>query len=75
MPPAPRRADLRCSARSCRSQASSALLWNNPKLHTTERLKVWLACEEHVVPLSEFLSIRGFLRDTVTVEELTDAHG
>ncbi|MDQ2757107.1 MAG: hypothetical protein M3Y71_11165 [Actinomycetota bacterium] len=67
--------DLRCSARACRSPASSALLWNNPRLHTAERRKVWLACDEHVVSLGEFLSLRGFLRDTVPVEALTDAHG
>ncbi len=75
MTPVLPRTDLRCSARSCRSTATSALRWNNPRLHTAERLKVWLACGEHVVSLGEFLSIRGFLRDTVPVEDLTDAHG
>jgi hypothetical protein len=39
------------------------LLWNNPKIHTPERRKTWLACDDHKVSLSEFLSARGFLRE------------
>lgn len=57
--------DLRCSAKGCREPATWAHLWNNPRLHTADRRKVWLACEEHRDSLGEFLSIRGFLRDTV----------
>jgi hypothetical protein len=57
--------DLRCSAKGCRAPATWAHLWNNPRLHTADRRKVWLACEEHRDSLGEFLSIRGFLRDTV----------
>lgn len=70
MTSAPHATELRCSARACRSDATSALLWNNPRLHTVERRKVWLACPDHVVSLGEFLSLRGFLRDTVPVEAL-----
>ncbi len=68
-------AALRCSAKGCRQEAGQALLWNNPKLHTGERRKVWLACADHVGTLGDFLSVRGFLRDTIDVAELTDAHG
>jgi hypothetical protein len=39
------------------------LRWNNPKLHTPERRKSWLACPEHDEHLSRFLSARGFLRE------------
>jgi hypothetical protein len=46
------------------------LLWNNPKLHTAERRKVWLACQDHRADLESFLRSRGFLRDTVPVEEI-----
>ena len=67
--------DLVCSAKGCRRAATRALLWNNPTLHTHDRLKVWLACADHEVSLGEFLSLRGFLKDTVDVGELTDAHG
>ncbi len=59
-----------CSAKACRQPATWALLWNNPKLHTPERRKVWLGCAEHRVTLGEFLSLRGFLRDTVPVDEI-----
>jgi hypothetical protein len=63
----------RCSAKGCRADAAYGLLWNNPKLHTPERRKTWLACEEHADPLSDFLSVRGFLKDAVPVSELNDA--
>jgi hypothetical protein len=55
--------DLRCSAKGCRRPASYALRWNNPKLHSPERRKTWLACDDHRESLSEFLDLRGFLRD------------
>ena len=60
----------RCSARGCRADAAYGLLWNNPKLHTLDRRKTWLACEDHRVSLSDFLSMRGFLKDTVPVSQL-----
>jgi hypothetical protein len=68
-------ADLVCSAKGCRREATRALLWNNPTLHTAARRKVWLACPEHETSLGEFLRVRGFLRDTIDVGQLTDAHG
>jgi hypothetical protein len=58
---------LTCSAKGCRNGATWSLLWNNPRLHTPERRKSWLACDEHRSTLSDFLSARGFLR---TVEAL-----
>jgi hypothetical protein len=59
-----------CSAKGCRADAAYGLLWNNPKLHTPDRRKTWLACEEHADSLSSFLSVRGFLKDAVPVSEL-----
>ena len=59
----PDEAEPTCSARGCRAEASWALLWNNPRLHTPERRKTWLACDEHRDSLSEFLKARSFLRD------------
>ena len=64
-----------CSAKGCRVNAAYGLLWNNPKLHAPERRKTWLACENHADPLSDFLSKRGFLKDAVPVDELTDEMG
>ncbi len=52
-----------CSAKGCEQSAVWALRWNNPKLHTPDRRKVWLACAEHLDWLSSFLSARGFLRE------------
>jgi len=52
-----------CSAKRCRESARWALRWNNPKLHTDDRRKTWVACDAHRAHLSEFLSARGFLRD------------
>ncbi|KUH37165.1 MULTISPECIES: hypothetical protein [Streptomyces] len=56
-----------CSAKGCRAAAVWVLAWNNPKLHTPERRKTWLACEEHREHLSQFLGVRGFLKDVVTL--------
>ncbi|HEX8498263.1 MAG TPA: hypothetical protein VF661_13780 [Actinomycetales bacterium] len=63
-------AELICSARGCRARATWGLRWNNPTLHTPERRKTWLACEEHLEPLTGFLSMRSFLRETVPVDQL-----
>ncbi|HEY3535556.1 MAG TPA: hypothetical protein VGK60_08325 [Pedococcus sp.] len=67
--------DLVCSAKGCRRPAAWAHLWNNPKLHTPERRKVWLACEEHRTSLGEFLSLRGFLKDTVPASQVPPTAG
>ncbi|WP_106537696.1 hypothetical protein [Haloactinopolyspora alba] len=50
-----------CSAKGCRATAEYAVVWNNPKVHTPEREKVWAACGEHRQFLADFLEIRGFL--------------
>ncbi|NNM44882.1 hypothetical protein [Knoellia koreensis] len=63
-------ADLVCSAKGCRQAATWALLWNNPELHTPDRRKVWLACDTHRETLGDFLSVRGFLKDTVPSDEI-----
>jgi len=55
---------LICSAKGCSAPAEFELRWNNPKLHTPERRKVWLACAAHRPTLGEFLGARGFLRET-----------
>lgn len=62
--------ELICSAKGCREQAAWGLLWNNPKLHTPERRKVWLACDEHREHLEQFLASRSFWKQTVAVAEL-----
>ncbi|MBS41934.1 MAG: acetone carboxylase [Nocardioides sp.] len=53
-----------CSSKGCRTPAAWQLRWNNPRLHTPDRRKVWLACDEHRDSLSQFLGARGFLKET-----------
>ena len=52
-----------CSGKGCQNAATWELLWNNPKLHTPDRRKVWLACDEHRQSLADFLSARQFLKE------------
>ncbi|HEY7722800.1 MAG TPA: hypothetical protein VIB11_13265 [Pedococcus sp.] len=66
---------LVCSAKGCRQTATWAHLWNNPKLHTPDRRKVWLACDEHRTSLGEFLSVRGFLAETVPADAIPAGAG
>lgn len=61
---------LICSRKACHQDALWALRWNNPKLHTPERRKTWLACEEHKETLAGYLSARSFLVETIPVEDL-----
>ena len=51
-----------CSRRGCSSPAVWALRWNNPRIHSPQRRKTWLACDEHREHLADFLGQRGFLR-------------
>ena len=51
-----------CSARGCQAAATWAVVWNNPRLHTPEREKVWVACSEHKQPLADYLAARSLLR-------------
>lgn len=50
-----------CSAKGCQQTALYTMVWNNPKVHTPEREKTWLACEQHRDWLSSFLEKREFL--------------
>lgn len=54
-----------CSAKGCTAPATWELRWNNPKLHTPERRKTWLACDQHKDSLGDFLGARRFLREVV----------
>lgn len=57
-----------CSAKRCGEPALWALHWNNPKLHSPDRRKTWLACGQHRGYLGEFLDHRGFLREVTPIE-------
>lgn len=52
-----------CSRAGCREQASWRIGWRNPRIHTADREKVWLACDDHCEFLREFLAARNFPLD------------
>ena len=60
---------LVCSARGCRADGVWIVRWNNPKIHTPERRKEWLACQSHRADLERVLSLRGFWRETVPLTD------
>lgn len=68
-------ADVVCSAKACRAVATAAVVWRNPRLHTPERRKVWVACAEHTETLRTFVDLRGFLIEVVPVDRLGPGDG
>jgi len=59
-----------CSAKGCRAEATWVLAWNNPKLHPPDRRKTWATCDTHRESLAQFLTQRGFLRETQPIPRL-----
>ncbi|HEU5223787.1 MAG TPA: hypothetical protein VFU07_08940 [Candidatus Lumbricidophila sp.] len=58
----------RCSRAGCLHTAAWRIDWRNPKIHTGDRFKTWLACDAHVDYLREFLAARSF---PLTVSAMT----
>ena len=52
---------VQCSAKGCRADAAYVIVWNNPKIHTPDREKTWVACPDHRQSLADHLDVRGFL--------------
>ena len=50
----------RCSRAGCTREALWAVNWRNPRIHGADRVKVWLACDEHVEFLRDYLATRDF---------------
>ncbi|GAA4481890.1 hypothetical protein [Microbacterium panaciterrae] len=50
----------KCSRAGCRAPATYRIVWRNPRIHGPERQKVWLACDEHLAFLRDYLSARDF---------------
>lgn len=59
---------LTCSRAGCSLTAGWRIEWRNPKIHAADRVKVWLACDEHRDYLENFLASRDF---PVNVVELS----
>ncbi|MBB2956486.1 acetone carboxylase [Pseudoclavibacter helvolus] len=53
-------AEPRCSRAACGADATTRLVWRNPRIHDESRRKVWLACDEHAGYLEGFLRQRDF---------------
>jgi hypothetical protein len=52
--------ELICSRAECRSTATHQVVWRNPRIHAADREKIWLACDEHVDYLRDYLAARDF---------------
>ena len=53
-------AAVQCSRANCSNDAVWNVNWRNPRIHTADRVKVWVACEEHREFLRDYLGTRGF---------------
>ena len=62
-----------CSRADCRSAGTWRLDWRNPRIHSSDRVKTWLACDDHVDFLGEFLSARDFPLAISALEDSTSA--
>ena len=49
-----------CSRAGCRNEATTTVNWRNPRIHSLDRVKVWLACDEHADFLRDYLATRDF---------------
>jgi hypothetical protein len=49
-----------CSRVGCRADARWRIDWRNPRIHSADRTKTWVACDEHREYLREFLAARDF---------------
>jgi hypothetical protein len=51
---------VQCSSAGCTAEAAWRVNWRNPRIHTPDRVKVWLACADHRDTLASYLATRGF---------------
>lgn len=58
-----------CSRADCENPATHRIEWNNPRIHDPGRIKIWLACDEHLDYLRGFLASREIL---VRVHAMSD---
>ena len=61
-----------CSRAGCTRTAQFNVNWRNPKIHSEDRVKVWLACDEHQDYLSEYLAARDFPVVVTPIGEVVD---
>lgn len=51
---------VQCSRAGCHEDAAWNVNWRNPRIHSADRVKVWVACAEHVEFLRDYLATRDF---------------
>jgi len=51
---------VQCSSAGCPATATWRVNWRNPRIHSADRVKVWLACDAHRDTLADYLGTRGF---------------
>ena len=66
-------APTRCSSAGCTATAAWRVNWRNPRIHSADRVKVWLACDAHRDTLRDYLATRGFPVSLSGVDEPVDA--
>lgn len=49
-----------CSRAGCLADAQWQVVWRNPRIHTEDRRKIWVACDDHVAYLRDFVAARDF---------------
>jgi hypothetical protein len=49
-----------CSRAGCQAHAAWDVNWRNPRIHSIDRVKTWLACDEHRDFLRDYLAARDF---------------
>ena len=49
-----------CSRAGCPLVAAWNVNWRNPRIHGPERVKIWLACDDHRDYLQDYLDARDF---------------
>lgn len=57
-----------CSRKGCEQTASWQIVWNNPKVHSPERRKIWTSCIEHRIFLEDFVRSRQFWIETLPMD-------
>lgn len=61
-----------CSRAGCRAPATWRIDWRNPRIHSADRRKTWVACDEHSGYLRDFLASRDFPVEVSPLEPAGD---
>ena len=62
-----------CSRAGCTNPATAKVHWRNPRIHSVDRVKVWLACDDHTEFLHDYLQTRGFPVLATSLDQAVDS--